>query len=363
MSRRYIDLDSATRNRVTYPKVGDFVVQVNAPIKNTPETALDPIINAFPYEVNLCSGGSTVTQIAMSVVSSAINNFYKNSFLEINGEFRLIINYDSTTQISTVTPAFSVAPPALTEYTVRKGLPIIRNITGGISPSLNKIILNAGASSKDNFYVGNYVFLPGSTAPITYEYKRIIAYNGTTKVATVAGNFLSIIAAGTTFEIQRFTKDNVIPMRYIGTSIFNNPVCQSINLINIVIPNRNINGGYGGTLENYSHIYVAIYSEKMNSYQNPIISNGQVNNSNILFKVPVTYLPGASFLTLTYSGMNQSVAFRENDDLHFTVYLPTGDILDFEPFNQYTYFNGFGFPIDSDPLVQISAVFEVTRSE
>ena len=60
-------------------------------------------------------------------------------------------------------------------------------------------------------------------------------------------------------------------MRYIGTSIFNNPVCQSINLINIVIPNRNINGGYGGTLENYSHIYVAIYSEKMNSYQNPIL--------------------------------------------------------------------------------------------
>ena len=33
MSRRYIDLDSATRNRVTYPKVGDFVVQVNAAVK------------------------------------------------------------------------------------------------------------------------------------------------------------------------------------------------------------------------------------------------------------------------------------------------------------------------------------------
>lgn len=361
MSRRYIDLDSATRNRITYPKVGDFVVQVNAPVKNTPETALDPIINAFPYEVNLCSGGSTVTQIAMSVVSSAISNFYKNSFLEINGEFRLIVNYDSTTQIATVAPSFSVAPPALTQYTVRKALPVLRDVTGGISPTKNKIILSASASNKDNFYVGNYVFLPGLIPPNTFKYKRIIAYNGTTKVATVAGTFLAIIAAGTTFEIQRFTKDNVIPMRYVGTSIFNNPTCQSINLINIVIPNRNINGGYGGTLENYSHIYVAVYSEKMNSYQNPIISNGQVNNNNILFKVPVTYLPGASFLTLTYSGMNQSVAFRENDDLHFSVYLPTGDILNFEPFNQYTYFSGYGFPIDSDPLTQISAVFEVTK--
>ena len=361
MATRYIDIDSSTRNRITYPLVGDFVVDINAPVRNTPDTALDPVINAFPYEVNLCSGGSTVSQIAMSVTSSAISNFYNKSYLEINGIFRLIINYDATTQICEVDPPFFVAPPALTPYTVRKALPVLRDVTAAGSPALNKIVLSLSASNRDNIYVGNYVFLPGATPPLTYQYKRIIAYNGITKVATLAGTFNALVPAGTIFEIQRFTKDNVVPMRYVGTTVFSNPICQSINLINIVIPNRNIKGGYGGTLENYSHIYVALYSEKGNTYQNPIIGNGQITASTLLFKVPVTYLPGSSFLTLTYSGMNQKIAFKENDTLHFTIYLPTGDILNFDPFNAYTYFDGFGFPIDSDPLTQVSAVFELTK--
>ena len=83
--RRYLDIDSGRRNRFSYPKIGDFVVDVNGIYRNTPATALDPIVLAFPYETNLLSGGSTFTQIALSVAASNIVNFYRNSYIEIAG--------------------------------------------------------------------------------------------------------------------------------------------------------------------------------------------------------------------------------------------------------------------------------------
>ena len=39
--------------------------------------------------------------------------------------------------------------------------------------------------------------------------------------------------------------------------------------------------------------------------------------------------------------MTQNLSFKENDTLHITITLPNGDVLEFEPYNQYTYFQGF----------------------
>ena len=130
MTTRYIDIDSSRRNRFSYPIIGDFVVEVNSSYSNTPTKAKDPVILAFPYEVNLLSGGSTLTQIALSVTSSAVVNFYRGSYIEIFGNFRLITSYDNTTQIATVSPGFPVAYPAITPYTIRKALPV-ELATGG----------------------------------------------------------------------------------------------------------------------------------------------------------------------------------------------------------------------------------------
>ena len=357
--KRYIHIDSSYRDRLTYPKIGDFVVETNGTILNNPEIAKDPIILAFPYEQNQLSGGSTVTQIALSVTSSNILNFYRGSILEINGEFRNIIAYDNTTQIATVDTAFSVAPPALTLYSIRKENPVERNVTGGASITLNTIKLSAGSSAINNFYNNTYVFLPGLTPPTTYQWKRIVAYNGATKVATVAGVFNALVGAGTTYEILRFSRENVRPLNYQGSSTFSNNVCESLRLISLIVPNRNIKNGYG-TLQNYSHVYVSIYSERAQSYSNPIISNAPAAQS-ALFQVPVTFNPNTSWLTLQGSYMTQNLSFRENDTLHVTIKLPTGEVLEFEPYNQYTYFQGFGYPIESDPGTQVQLVLEVGR--
>ena len=143
--KRYIDIDSSRRNRTLYPKPSDFVIQVNGTYNNSPDRSQDPILLAFPYEANQLSGGSTFTQLALSVTSSNIINFYRNSYIEIFGNFRRIIDYDNFTQIAIVDIPFPVAYPALTPYTIRKDLPNEVNTTGGVAANNYTIVLNAAS--------------------------------------------------------------------------------------------------------------------------------------------------------------------------------------------------------------------------
>ena len=357
--KRYIHIDSSYRDRITYPKIGDFVVETNSYTLNGPDSAKDPLLLAFPYESNQLQGGSTTTQIVLSVTASNILNFYRDSYLEIGGEFRKITGYDNTSQIATVDTAFSVAPLALTVYSIRKELPVERSTTSNNATSLSQVYLGAGSSSTNNYYVNTFVYLPGGSPPTSFQWKRVIAYNGTTKLATVAGNFTSLVTVGTTYEILRFTRDNVIPLNYQGSNTFSNATCENLRLISLIVPNRNIKNGYG-TLQNYSHVYVSIYSERSQTYSNPIISNAPAAKK-ALFQVPVTFNPNTSWLTLQGSYMTQNLSFKENDTLHVTITLPTGEVLEFEPYNPLIYFQGYGFPIESDPGTQVQLVLEVTR--
>jgi hypothetical protein len=359
MVKKFIDINSSFRDRVSYPSVGNFVIAMDGnPPPNNPQSSIDPVILAFPYESSLTNGLSTVTQIALNVLASGISNFYKGSYLEINGEFRLILGYDASTQFATVSPGFSVAPPAITPYTIRKEQPIIRGVTSAASVTTNEVYLPLASSVVNDFYVNNFVFIPGATPPYSYQWKRIISYNGATKRAVIQGVFNGLIPAGETIEILRYSFDNVKNLKFFGTQVFNNPDCCTINLINLIVPNLPIIGSYGGTIQNYSHLYVALYSEKGITYNNPIINNSPAAD-RALFKVPITFLQGISFLTLSYAAMAQQISFRPNDTLHLSIFLPNGDVLNFNTLNPFTYFDGFQFPIESNPLSQIQAVFSV----
>jgi hypothetical protein len=364
MIKKFIDIDSSFRDRISYPSVGDFVIAMNGnPPANSVLSSIDPVILSFPFEASLTNGLSSTTQIALNVLSSTIGNYYAGKYLEINGEFRLITGYDPGTQFATVDTAFSAAPPAITPYTIRFELPILRGTTSAPSVSLNEIYLPITASSINNFYLNNYVFIPGVNPPDDYQWKRIISYDGTTKRAVVQGFFNNIIPLGETIELLRYSYDNVKNLKFFGTEIFNNPTCCTLGMVNLIVPNLPIIGSYGGTIQNYSHLYVALYSEKGITYNNPIISNSPVSD-RALFKVPITFLQGISFLTLSYSGMAQKVSFRPNDTLHLSIFLPNGSILDFNNNSPFTYFDSslVQFPIPSNPLSQIQAIFSVDFS-
>ena len=111
---RYIDIDSTYRDRITYPKVGNFALPVNTEIKNSPLTAYDPVLLSFPYETDRTSGLSTTTAIVLSTQSSSIVNFYVGDTINIGADFSVVTAYNATTNIATISPAFSVAPPNLT---------------------------------------------------------------------------------------------------------------------------------------------------------------------------------------------------------------------------------------------------------
>lgn len=387
-NRRYVDISSQYRNRKSYPQVSDFVVELSTSYRNTPYLADDPIIKAFPYETNLTSGGSTFTQIALAVVSKNIVNYYRNSWLNIGSEFRYIVDYDNVTKVATVAPGFSAAPPALTLYTIRKELPIelaptvFQDVTAGAAAATNQFVLGAVTGNASQ-YIGNYIFLPGGSAPGSYQW-RLIINSGDRLTPPLAANIAILdrpfyapvgappvptpvaIGAGVLYEIQRFSYNNVIPLRYFGTEVgTNNPVCTTIALNGLLMPNLRVLNGYGGTLQSYPHLYLAVYSEKGGTYQYPLITNGQVS-PKALFKCPVTYYNDNQFLALINSNMRQNVSFRENDDLHIIVYLPNGEILQFEPAPTDVFYNdpGYGgelFPIEPDPLRQVSLTLEVTR--
>jgi hypothetical protein len=382
---RFIDITSSSRNRLTYPNVADFVIPTNSNYQNTPTTAEDPILNAFPYETNLCSGGSTFTQVALAVTSSNIVNFYRGSILNIGAEYRRITAYDNLTKICTVSPGFSVAPPALTLYSIRKELPIeltpgsFQNVTAAASTNLRQVVLPVGFNARS--YINNYIFIPGPTAPTSYQWRLIVASGDqlnpplASNIAIIAQPFyvpvlgkptFTLIGAGVLFEIIRYSSNNVSPLRYLGTEVgTGNSDCTTVTMTNIVVPNRNVLNGYGGTLANYAFLYVALYSEKTRSYNYPLITNAAVG-PEVLFKVPVTYYNDNTFLALISGDMSQHIYFRENDTLHMTVYLPNGEILQYEPDPNEILTNGPGygsqlFPIQPNPLFQVSAVFAINR--
>lgn len=133
-------------------------------------------------------------QIQLDTGASAIDGAYDPAGIAIvagtgSGQDRNIIEYDGTTKIATVDRDWKVNPDNTSEFIVyanagrehvNEGL-----AAGGTS---NTITLNALASSGDNVYRGQLVFIRSGTG--ADQSALITAYNGTTKVATVDPNWV-----------------------------------------------------------------------------------------------------------------------------------------------------------------------------
>ena len=366
--RKYIDINSTYRNRKSYPDAADFVIEMNSNIKgSSPLNADDPIVLSFPYDGGRLSGGSTNTQFTLSVASSNIINFYRNSIIQIGGNYYArVISYDNTTQVATVdiTQAYPGFPPvANTPYTIRYEYPV--NLNSNYqdtlivpTPSITSVILGINASNINNAYKLHYIFFLTNN-PDTWQYSLITSYDGTTKTATLANPINSILPPGTVYEILRYSGDNVKPLVYQGSNYLSNPACCNVSLNALIIPNLPVKNGYGGTLDNYPFLYVCVYSEKAITYNNVIISNTPAS-SNALFKVPISYAQGLSFLSLG-SGMSHQIFFKENDSIRIKILLPNGEIVQFETPETNLFFPGKNFPIPSNPLLQTQVVLDVSH--
>jgi hypothetical protein len=285
-------------------------------------------------------------------------------------------------------------------YTIRQSLPtekwtLTTPTTINMNPEVGPVglivfTLPVGANPYDNFYNGKYIYfatnvpyqeynLFQSTLKPIYGTYYVVYYKGDTRQAFCyrdqSGHvsnyptFPSINPVvnppntspanlkGDTINIVNFTNDNYSPLNYIGTMTSQNQtVCYEVSLINLTLPNVMLTTGSRIAFYPYVYVEFANATSPSGASQNIIYSNNP-ESGKALFIAAVTDVVQpiiSTFVKLDGGSMTQTVKFKPNDSLRFSVYLPDG-----EPF----------IPIDEDvqspykPIntLQINAVFAIRR--
>jgi hypothetical protein len=133
-------------------------------------------------------------------------------------------------------------------------------------------------------------------------------------------------------------------------------VAYEINLINLTLPNITITNGSRTAF--YPYVYVEFTNTGSPSTSSKqIIYSNNPNSYKALFLVPITDLSDplrTPFIKLDAGGMTQTVKFKPNDNLRFSVFLPNGKLFQ-------TVMSDYYSPSPPNPLVQIDAVFGIRR--
>jgi hypothetical protein len=134
--------------------------------------------------------GINGNQIQLDTGASSVNGEYDPSLIAIvngtgAGQCRLILEYSGSARMATVDRDWKVAPSTDSEFIIYAH-PGREHVNEGLAQAgaTSTITLNANASSLDDNYIGQLVFLRSGTGQD--QVRMVIAYNGTTKVATVS---------------------------------------------------------------------------------------------------------------------------------------------------------------------------------
>ena len=273
-------------------------------------------------------------------------NFYTGQFLydETTGSYTNIISYDPNFGVITVDgaiPNWSITD----SFSIRSSLPSQTGVTG-VSSTQNNI---SGVLSAQN---GSFLRLlptyPQNGA--SGQVRRIIAYDGISNVTVFPpfSGFTSLLK----FEILQFSGSNVSQLVYSGQQI--EFVNSTIKLINLMIPNELISVGYGGYPTDYPYLYVRLTPRDSSNIH--ITCSNNPNSSNMLFHATYNTFQNKNSKFLKFSGDNSSirVRFKLDSDISFQVTLPSGQSLEYVKKDTMS-------PLKPNPLLQISALFEISR--
>jgi hypothetical protein len=314
-----------------------------------------PIDGSLSYTFNTSSNDSFLPGSYIFLpLGVEIDNYYINYILEdiTIGVSRKIISYEGSTRLAKTESLFPITWNALDSYIVRKQGPSeIGTLSGVTNISLQ---LPITSSYYDNYYVGDFIRI--TSGPLYGETRKIIYYNGNTRIATVERPFSSI--PGTvTYEILPFTRDNVVPLAFTGMEI-NKVDNYEIELLNLIIPNKLIISGNGGNAVTYPYLLLEIYNISVASgdTRNILISNNP-NSVRVLFRIPVddTVTKSVSpFVKIDGDGMVQTIKFKPDQSLKFRVLLPNGDVLKVGDSEKFS-------PSIPNEFMQLSSCFSLRR--
>lgn len=183
ISKKYMDFDSTYRNRNQYYNPCDYNVPVyssnNAYFTNYYQNYTDliddasPISNSSkPISDNTTGPSPDELHIQLDQAESDIPNYYINTTIEIDGDYRNVVYYDNVNKIVTIDEPFVAIPQPGRPYTFRKFknlytanvIPIELNYIPGQSvPIVNKISGNKSVSQlsilSSNFKITKDLYL------------------------------------------------------------------------------------------------------------------------------------------------------------------------------------------------------------
>ena len=166
-------------------------------------------------------------------------------------------------------------------------------------------------------------------------------------------------AAGFEFNILPYTRDEVVPMNYTGSTVSQSQmVCYQMTLESITLPNVNIEVfGVGGIIAFYPFVYVEFRNVSAPSAGvNPLLYSNNPASQRALFKCSITDTPTPTisrFIKISGDGM-QTVKFKPNDDLYVRVILPNGATFT-------TIAKDTAPPLEPNVLLQISLTVGIER--
>ena len=402
------------------------LIKVNIPLLNSPPTTGQPITIVDPSNgtsVNNTTDWPAYTELSLTIVlpvidatgkkilsyDQAYNGFYivdeTQSSLSNNIVSSLIVSYNYITNTATLDIPLKNWNKN-DSYSIRKILsnqiwtinyPITQTFTKvplptnplqfypQLSLNSNCIFLPLGASTIDNYYAGQYIYIypqkvlnnqVTSLTNIKGTSYYINSYvggsyracfispnvspniNGTTKFYPSYKNEVpSFPVPGTVINIVSFLNDNYTPLIYNGSVVSQNEtVAYEINLVNLTIPNITLSTG--SKISYYPYLYVELsnVSASGGSSKNVIYSNNP-NSTRALFLVPINDITDphrSPFIKLDSGIMMQTVKFKPNDCLRFSVYLPSGELFQ-------TVMSDYFSPSVPNPLVQIDSLFGIKR--
>jgi len=298
---------------------------------------------------------------------------------ETKDQYRVIKAYDEITHLLSIDTTGSTSNstgPVSTwsnndNFSIRKQAPqFFENNSGA---TINTLILKGGSLVND-IYKDMYIRVQGGinfkylhkiypeqqyNNPPLGEIRRIIKYEGSTKKVTVSPSFSVVPDDNMNFEILPFSYDNFNPFTYTGSLVSQQEmVCYEIELLNLVLPNKTLNVGQGSRIAFYPYVYVEIanVSSASAGMINTIYSNNP-NSTRMIFRATVDDTSNpftSSFLKIDGHGMVQTLKFKPNDNLRFSVRLPNGDFFQLLEEENYS-------PLPPKEEIQISALFSIKR--
>ena len=349
---------------------------------------------SFSDETNVLTAGGTST-VTLGIGSNGDDDFFNGFNIRMitgvsAGESTTIISYNGTTKVATLFPGFVSGTAGGNVYFITnpsesrrivKYIHLIDVAAGsGVATSVD---LPATASNTTGDYNNIYIRITSGAAAgdvrLIQTYVVMTVGGVTTRTATPFTSFSAPIIVGDSFEITSgivapsftnsiavqnffllpFSSDNLVPFTYTGSMVSQQQeVCYELKLLNLVLPNQTLTAGEGGRITFYSYVYVEItnVSGASSGMKNVIYSNNP-NSARMVFRAAVediANLVSSSFLKISGGGMTQTLKFKPNDNLKFSVRLADGDIYN-------TILSENFSPTPPNPLAQISALFSMRR--